>query len=54
MGGSSSTANVSIENDTAIVNNTDISVDNENINNAIANTVVSSAKSCSAKINQLV
>jgi hypothetical protein len=53
MGGSSSSSKTSIENNTLIVNESDISTLNQNLNETAVNTLVSAAQSCSATISQL-
>ena len=51
--GSSSSSTVNQKYDTTIVNKSDINILNENVNNFVANTVVSQAAACSASISQL-
>ena len=51
--GNSSSSSVTNENNTLIVNETDIQVLNKSLNNFITNTTIEDAKKCSAGISQL-
>jgi hypothetical protein len=51
--GNSSSSKVLNQNNTLIMNDTDINIINKNITNQVANTVINNAKKCSANINQL-
>jgi hypothetical protein len=52
MGGSSSSV-VTNENNTLIVNESDIKVSNKNLNDFVSNTIIKNASECSAAIKQL-
>jgi len=42
-----------VENETVVLNQTDIDICNQNINSIVTNSIVNAASSCSASINQL-
>lgn len=52
MGSSSSRSTVNIENDTLIVNKSDISIETQNLNNLTSNSIMESTKGCSAGVEQ--